>query len=124
METSAPIDRNLQKKYGIKPCLVMLNREMYSKIRIKCTVDSSEENEQFTCILNQVSNNVFSIKIKRKFVDDADTIDRGFQCKIQKISKNLTIINTEKSISHFYEEITINSMNTNLFVHRSTDNAV
>lgn len=101
----------LEKKYGIKPCSIVLEKLTFSKIHI--SVDSSEKREKFSCIVNRVSNNDVSIKITRKFMDDtmnADTLPH----KIQKISENSKISTIKKGTSYFYGQATIKSVNANL----------
>lgn len=79
MESNQKIYKILQKKYGIRSCKVVLNRLTFSKMKIKCTVKSSDENEKFSCVLTEEKDNIFSIKIKRKFLNESDTAPRKKQ---------------------------------------------
>lgn len=63
------------KQFGIKPCSVNLNRTVFSKIRIRCSAKSSEENVKLLCDLKQLDSNTFTIKLKRKIIDDIDIVE-------------------------------------------------
>lgn len=72
MSISEKYEKKLQKRYGIKPCSIVLNKNEFSKIRIRCTVNSSEKSQKLLCSLKQEDINTFSIKIRRKLMEIAD----------------------------------------------------
>lgn len=103
MKGTTAKDKAILKKYGIKPCSIVLDNLTFSKIRIKCSAESSEKTDKFSCAVNRVSNNVFSIKIKRKFVDisidDANENPR----KLRKINNSVKIQNMKKGVCYMCE---------------------
>lgn len=56
----------------MQPCRVNLVRANFSKIRIHCSAQSSEENVDLLCNLRQETANSFTLKIKRKLHDSND----------------------------------------------------
>lgn len=79
MEQNIKIEKIL-KQFKINPCLVKLDRVIFSKINIRCT----EVNLQ--CDMKQENRNTFSIKIKRKINDHVDEIDEANPKKKVKFS--------------------------------------
>lgn len=59
----------------IKPCSVRLQRSTFSRIRIKCTVQSEEGTHE--CNLIQVGANTFNLRIKRKRCDELKSDDHS-----------------------------------------------
>lgn len=51
------------KKHGIQPCAVKLNKNIFKKIKMKCT--AFEDGVKVTCKLTQTGTNTFEIKVKR-----------------------------------------------------------
>lgn len=65
-------DNNIKllQKFNIKPCQVNLTKMEFSKIRIGCSVKSSEPNVKLVCDLKQKNANTFTLKITRKTCAD------------------------------------------------------
>lgn len=62
------------KKFKIRPCLVKLPEETFSKIHMKCSAKSDEKGVKLSCILSQDTNdiNTFTVQIKRKLCDESE----------------------------------------------------
>lgn len=59
------------RENGIKPCSIKIDNMLFSRIKMTCTVTSSEKNEKLKCCLRQEDDiNTFSLKIKRKLCND------------------------------------------------------
>lgn len=63
-------NEKILKKFGIKPCRVKLDK-FFSVIRIKCSAESSEENENLTCDEKQTNSHTFCVQIKRKMIENS-----------------------------------------------------
>lgn len=58
-------DIELLKEFNIKQCEVKLTRMYFSRIRMKCSIQSSDNREKLDCKIVQTNMNTFSIKLKR-----------------------------------------------------------
>lgn len=74
MEQNTKLQK-IMEEFEVKPCSVKLDRAIFSKINVRC----SELNLQ--CDMEQKNHNTFSIKIKRKMIDD---IDENYEVKPKK----------------------------------------
>lgn len=95
------------EKYNIKPCVVRLEQNTWSKIKLKCSGTSSIPSEKLQCSIEQVGTNDICISIKRIFSemsrdDNAASVGvrrKKVQCTYIYISANLIEVMRDKSIS-------------------------
>lgn len=94
---------DILKKFGIKPCSINLEKSDFSKIKMTCSAESTEENIKLFCDINQTDSNTFSIKIKRKIIDKESDGGSSNLKKRFKISASPTVQHlNDKNISRMY----------------------
>lgn len=90
----------------VRNCSVKLYRQHFSKIRIKCTAESSEKNIKLVTAMKQTDTNTFLISVKRKHVVCESSRKRikihhdvSTTCKYINYTCNSTIYFNSKNLS-------------------------
>lgn len=83
------------QQFKIRECSVKLDRAIFSQINITCS------EFKLKCEMEQQNHNTFSIKIKRKMIDDIGENDRANPKKKVKFG-GVQVILTEQSIGNTF----------------------
>lgn len=84
----------LKEKFGIKPCVVRLTKNTFSKIKISCSVTSSETNVKLPCYIKQTDINTFSIGIRKRKLNSTHDVDTNPSKMVKLCSDRLEQTNS------------------------------
>lgn len=111
---SSQLNEESLKNIGIQPCLVILDKLVLSKIKIKCPSSSKEDVKTLWDLKQQDSNN-FTIRIKRKVVDNDCEVKS--QKKV-KFNEEITTVQPKNCIveSTSYVSLKLTQLNSRHFI--------